>query len=85
MTSGNRRVTSRPVESIKRARQAAGLSLADVADRCGLLRQAVARAERAGVDPRSSTVALIAKALGVPVCTLYPESGHERAGRKAKR
>ena len=71
------------MKSIKRARNTRGLSLADVAHRTGFLRQAIARAERAGVDPRASTVAAIAKALGVPVCELFEETGHERR-RKAQ-
>ena len=70
------------MDSIKRVRQARGLSLADVADRSGLLRQAVARAERAGVDPRASTVGAIAEALGVPVCQLFEKTGHERSRTK---
>jgi transcriptional regulator with XRE-family HTH domain len=70
------------VESIKRVRQVRGLSLADVADRSGLLRQAVARAERAGIDPRASTVAAIADALQVPVCQLFERTGHERSRTK---
>jgi transcriptional regulator with XRE-family HTH domain len=72
------------VESIKRARKARGLSLAEVAELTGLHRVAIARAERAGKDAKASTVAAIAKALGVPVCTLFEESGHERQGRKPK-
>jgi transcriptional regulator with XRE-family HTH domain len=66
------------VDTIKRVRQARGMSLADVAERANLLRQAVARAERTGIDPRASTVAAIAKALRVPVCELFEEPGHER-------
>jgi transcriptional regulator with XRE-family HTH domain len=71
------------VDSIKRARKAAGMSLAQVSQRCGLLPETIARAERAGIDPKASTVARIAKALGVPVCELYEKTGHER--RKAKK
>ena len=74
------------VESLKRARQAKGLSLAEVADRSGLLRQAVARAERTGIDPRASTVRAIAKALGVPECELFdPKTKHDRHARKAQK
>jgi transcriptional regulator with XRE-family HTH domain len=75
--------TSRIVESIKRARKALGLSLTDVTNLSGLSRVTIAEAERAGVDPRGSTIARIAKALGVPVCRLFEETGHER--RRAKR
>lgn len=66
------------VESIKRMRKRRGLTLSDVAAGSGLLVQAVARAEREGIDPRASTVAAIAKAMGVPVCELFEDSGHER-------
>jgi transcriptional regulator with XRE-family HTH domain len=72
------------VESIKRIRKARGMTLRELADRTGLLGPALARAERPGVDPRASTVVAIAKALGVPVCKLFEESGHERQGRKRK-
>ena len=75
-------VTVGRVKSIKKARRRAGLSLADVAGRSGLFHEAVARAERDGIDPRASTVARIADALGIPVCELFENSGH---GRKAKK
>ena len=78
-------IEERWVESIKRVRKAKGVSLSHVAERCGLHAEAVARAERAGIDPRASTVAAIAKGLGVPVCELFEESGHERRRTKAKR
>ena len=73
------------MDRIKRIRKERGMSLADVAERAGLFREAVARAERRGIDPRASTVAVIAKALGVPVCELYDETGHERRRRKSSR
>ncbi len=66
------------VDSIKRTRKRRGLTLSEVAAGSGLLVQAVARAEREGIDPRASTVAAIAKAMGVPVCELFEDSGHER-------
>ena len=72
------------VVSIKRARNARGLSLGDVAKLTGLHREAIARAERDGTDVRASTLAVIAKALGVPVCELFEENGHERRQRKPK-
>jgi transcriptional regulator with XRE-family HTH domain len=76
--------------SIKRARKARGFSLSDVADRANLHREAVARAERDGQDPRASTVLAIARALGAPVCELYGETGHgtrtsERGVRQARK
>ncbi|MBI3782094.1 MAG: helix-turn-helix transcriptional regulator [Deltaproteobacteria bacterium] len=58
------------------------MSLSDVAEKTGLHRVAIARAEREGQDVRASTVAAIAKALDVPVCELFEESGHERERRK---
>ena len=72
------------VESIKRIRKARGVSLSELAAQTGLLPQMLARAERLGIDPKASTVATIAKGLGVPVCELFEESGHERPGRKPK-
>ncbi len=72
------------MDSIKKARKRVGMSLSQVAERCGLLPEAVARAEREGIDPKASTVGRIAAALGLPVCELYPKTGHERRG-KAKR
>ena len=63
---------------IKAVRKARGLSLAQVAKLAGLHSQAIARAERKGQDPRASTVLAIAKALNVPVCKLFEESGHGR-------
>ena len=70
------------MERIKTVRKRLGLSLADVAARCGMLPQAIARAEREGFDPKASTVARIAKALGVPVCELFDDPGHERRRKK---
>jgi len=71
------------VESIKRARKATGLSLTEVAERSGVHRMAIARAERVGTDVKASTLSAIARALGVPVCELFEKSGHERE-RKGK-
>lgn len=74
------------VESLKRARKAKGLSLAEVAAAAGLLPEAVARAERDDTDPRFSTIVAIAGALDVPVCELVKEkshAGHRRPQRKA--
>lgn len=70
------------MESIKRARKARGLSLTEVAERSGVHRMSLARAERAGIDVKASTVVAIAKALGLPVCELFEETGHEQQRRK---
>lgn len=72
------------VEKIKLIRNAKGLSLTQLGNLTGLHSVAIARLERRGYDPKASTVALVAKALGVPVCELYEESGHERRRRKPK-
>ena len=50
----------------------------------GLHPVAIARAERTRKDVKASTVAAIVKALGVPVCELFEESGHERRRTKRK-
>lgn len=82
--ASSRSATIRRMEPIKRARQRAGVSLSELAEATGLHRMAIARAEREGVDVKASTLAKIAKALGVPVCELFEESGHGRKGsRKA--
>jgi len=72
------------MEKIKAARKKAGLSLAELAELTGLHAVAIARAEREGQDVKASTVARIATALGVPVCELFEESGHDQ-GRRTKR
>ena len=72
------------MEQIKKIRKRKGLSLSQLAERTGLLPEAIARAERKGQDVRASTIAAIAKGLGVPVCELFEESGHERKKRTKK-
>jgi len=72
----------RSMESIKRARKRSGLSLTDVSARTGLYREVIARAERSETDVRATTLAAIAKALGVPVCELFEVTGHERWGSR---
>ncbi len=74
------------VESLKRVRRARGLSLADVAARTGLFREAIARLERPHTDPRASSLVLLARAYGVPICELFKDGGHEhrRRGRRRK-
>jgi transcriptional regulator with XRE-family HTH domain len=75
------------MERLKGARKAKGLSLTDVATGAGLHPQAVARAERPDTDPRVSTFAAIAKALGVPPCELLDKhvthAKHARPRRRA--
>lgn len=74
------------MERIKQLRKALGLSLADVGSRCGLHPEAIARIEHPNVDPRASSVAKVAKAMGVPVCAFFDEPGHhEPAGPRKRR
>jgi transcriptional regulator with XRE-family HTH domain len=70
------------MESLKRARKRAGLSLSELAERCGMLPQAIARAERTGWDVKASTVAAIAKALDIPACELIEGGRHGRPKAK---
>jgi transcriptional regulator with XRE-family HTH domain len=71
--------------SLKHARKAKGLTLAEVAERTGLLDEAIARAEREGTDPRFSTVTKIAAALGVPLCELVEGTPkHEHRAKKRR-
>ena len=74
------------MESIKQTRKRRGMSLTELAEASGVHRMAIARAERAGTDVRASTLIALAKALGVPVCDLFPkEAGHGRRKRRATR
>lgn len=84
MSSPNEYVIDRLLERIKKIRKAHGLSLSQLAERTGLLPEAIARAEREGQNPRASTIAAIAKGLGVPVCELFEDGGHERKKRTKK-
>lgn len=52
-------------ESMRVARQAAGLNQDDVARRAGLSRMTVQRTESGGIDPRLSTLQVMARALGL--------------------
>src|SRR5206468_4081723 len=61
------------VERIKRVRKVRGVSLTMLADRTGLFREAIAYAERRGTDPRASTLARLARGLGVPVCRFFDQ------------
>jgi transcriptional regulator with XRE-family HTH domain len=73
------------LERIKKIRKKHGLSLSELAEWTGLLPEAIARAERKGQDVRASTIAAIAKGLGVAVCELFEVSGHGRKQRRTKK
>jgi transcriptional regulator with XRE-family HTH domain len=73
-------------ERVKRHRDAAGLSQQELAFRSGLSLSVIAGIEQGKKgDPRLSTVAAIAEALGVPVDGLIaPEKKRRGATRKEK-
>jgi transcriptional regulator with XRE-family HTH domain len=73
------------VESIKRVRQRLGLTMKVVGERAGLHDEAVARLERPDVDPRASTLARVAKAMGVSVAEFFDEPGHAHEKRHSPR
>lgn len=50
--------------SLRAAREAAGLTQAEVAHRAGTTQSAVARAERPGANPRLETLQRMARAMG---------------------
>src|SRR5262249_54224922 len=86
LPASNETVTSNGVESLKHARQRQGMSLAQVAAGSGLLVQAVARAERKGIDPRVSTALAIVQALGLPPCEVFDKgAAHVRDIRRRRR
>ena len=85
MTGSSQETTRLYVESIKPVRKRHGMSLTELAEASGIHRMAIARAERVGTDVLASTLMAFAKALGVPVCELFPkEAGHGRR-RKTRR
>ena len=73
------------MERIKQVRKAAGVSLSALAERSGLHREQVAYAERAGIDPRASTLEKLARGLGVPVCAFFEPTGGSHARHRQHR
>lgn len=73
------------VAILRTLRKAKGMTLAQVGERSGLLPEAVARAEREGVDARFSTVVAIANALDAPLCELIEGVKHDKHRRRTKR
>jgi transcriptional regulator with XRE-family HTH domain len=63
--------------NLRRLRTAAGLTQMELADRAGINFTAVSRLERGDRDPRLSTVARVARALGVSVAALVQDVGWE--------
>ena len=70
------------MDGIKRARKAKGMSLTETANKSGVHRMAIAKAERKGTDVKASTLIALARALDVPVCELFEETGHARKRSK---
>ncbi len=54
-------------EEVRRLRIEAGLSQRELAERMGVTQSVIARLEAGGVEPRLSTLDLVAQALGVEV------------------
>ena len=74
-------------DEIRIARRAMGLKQEELAERAGLSRKTVQRIERSAIDPRLSTVTLIARALGmelllIPAALRPALEGFVRAGGK---
>jgi transcriptional regulator with XRE-family HTH domain len=56
--------------NLRQARTTAGISQEELADRCGLHRTEISLLERAGREPRLSTIVRLAGALGIAPATL---------------
>lgn len=52
-------------EDLAQARRAAGMTQADLAEKAGLSRMAVQKAESGSTDPRLSTLQVMARAMGM--------------------
>ena len=59
------------MDSIRRLRERAGMSQAQLAEKIGVDRSAVAKWESAGVFPRADKIPALATALGCTVNDLY--------------
>jgi transcriptional regulator with XRE-family HTH domain len=73
------------MKSLKRLRQAHGLSLRALAEETGLPRESIARFERPATDPKASTLRVLARALRVPVCALFEEETPHATHRQRRR
>ena len=73
------------MDTIKAIRKAKGVSLTQLADRTGIRREQIAYAERAGTDPRGSTLEKLARGLGVPVCQFFKEGPHGKHQQHRRR
>jgi len=78
------------MESLKRARKAGGLSLAEMGEATGIHPVSIARAERQDQDVRVSTVVAVCRALGLSVSQFFatyeekkgPTHGRRRQARR---
>ena len=68
------------MESLKRARKAGGMSLAEMGEATGIHPVSIARAERRGLDVRVSTVRAICHALGLSVSQFFAKYEEEEKG-----
>lgn len=81
------------VEQLAKARQAQGLTQAELADKSGLSRMAVQKAESGSTDPRLSTLEVMARALGMEIMLVptvirrdlehFVQSGGRMLGQRA--
>jgi DNA-binding XRE family transcriptional regulator len=67
-------------EAVREAREAAGMSQADLASRMGTGQPTIARLERGGVDPKLSTIDRINRALGTELVIRFVRQGDADAG-----
>jgi len=76
------------MESLKRARKAGGMSLAEMGEATGIHPVSIARAERPGLDVRVSTVRAICHALGLSMSQFfatYDERKGTTHGRRTRK
>jgi transcriptional regulator with XRE-family HTH domain len=64
-------------QALHHERERTGLSQHDVAERCGMRREAVARLERGEREPRLTTVVRLARALDMTPAELVAEAAGE--------
>jgi transcriptional regulator with XRE-family HTH domain len=69
---------------LRRLREQKGMTRYRLAKLSGISPEGISKLERAGSDPKLSTLYRVAAALGVQVCDLLPDHGMVRRGRRNK-
>src|SRR5512135_3175672 len=69
---------------IREIRKSKGITLVQLAARCGLSHSAINYLERGMKTPRSYNAEAIAKALGQPMSSVFPANGFDRRAAGAK-